>query len=136
MRRYRKQAGSSLGRRAQRGAIAMGMMAQSGRRSAFRGQSGGPTCQWIGHPVSWHPNVNWSSPENLSTTGCYPWMLGQASDGTTVIAQWTPHPSGGGGVNSSDGANAIATYESQFSPTAKTKKKGNVSYVNACGCGA
>lgn len=41
MRRYRKQAGSSLGRRAQRGAVAMGMMAQSGRRSAFRGQTGG-----------------------------------------------------------------------------------------------
>ena len=40
MRRYRKQAGSSLGRRAQRGAVAMGMMAQSGRRSAFRGQTG------------------------------------------------------------------------------------------------
>ena len=47
MRRYRKQAGSSLGRRAQRGAVAMGMMAQSGRRSAFRGQTGekaGCTC--------------------------------------------------------------------------------------------
>ncbi len=47
MRRYRKQAGSSLGRRAQRGGVAMGMMAQSGRRSAFRGQTGekaGCTC--------------------------------------------------------------------------------------------
>jgi hypothetical protein len=44
MRRYRNQSGRKVSparlARARRGGIAMGMMAQSGRRSAFRGQTG------------------------------------------------------------------------------------------------
>ena len=55
MRRYRKQAGSSVGRRAQRGAVAMGMMAQSGRRSARVSERESPI--QYGIPVCLDPNA-------------------------------------------------------------------------------
>ncbi len=55
MRRCRKQAGRSLGRRAQRGAVAMGMMAQSGRRSARVSERDSP--MEYGMPVCLDPNA-------------------------------------------------------------------------------
>lgn len=56
MRRYRKQASSSLGRRAQRGAVAMGMMAQSGRRSSRVSDRWTPA--EYGIPVCLDPNAS------------------------------------------------------------------------------